>query len=94
MFETKFVVMNGTLFYAQYTLSWSLTIFEMKTVEWMHHNCYSVHTFSDFPDFKLSPCDEYWYFGFGVLHGVQVNLVDDVSGTTVGPIFTGQESRG
>ena len=36
----------------------------------------------------------YWYFGFGVLHGVQVNLVDDVSGTTVGPIFTGQESRG
>jgi hypothetical protein len=25
---------------------------------------------------------------------VQVNLVDDVSGTTVGPIFTGQESRG
>jgi hypothetical protein len=33
-----------------------------------------------------------WYFGFGVLHGVQVNLVDDVSETTVGPIFTGQKS--
>jgi hypothetical protein len=40
-------------------------------------------------DFKLSPCDACWYFGFGVLHGVQVNLVDDVSGTTAGPIFTG-----
>jgi hypothetical protein len=43
---------------------------------------------SSFLDFKLSPCDEYWYFGFGVLHGVQVNLVDDVSGTTVGPETT------
>ena len=29
-------------------------------------------------DFKLSPCDEYWYFGCGVLHGVQVKLFDDV----------------
>jgi hypothetical protein len=24
-----------------------------------------------FLDFRLSPCDEYWYFGFGVLHGVK-----------------------
>jgi hypothetical protein len=29
-----------------------------------------------FIDFKLSRCDEYWYFGFGVLHGMQVNLVE------------------
>jgi hypothetical protein len=40
-------------------------------------------------DFKLSSCNACWYFGSGVLHGVQVNLVDDVSGTTVGHIFTG-----
>jgi hypothetical protein len=33
-------------------------------------------------------------FGFGVLHGVQIKLVDGILGTTVGPIFTGQESRG
>jgi hypothetical protein len=36
--------------------------------------------------------NDVWYFGFGVLHGVWVKLVDDVSETTVSPIFTGQES--
>jgi hypothetical protein len=45
-------------------------------------------TFTLLYKLSLSP-----YFGFGVLHGVKVKVVDDVSETTVGPNFTGQESR-
>jgi hypothetical protein len=41
-------------------------------------------------DFRLSPWDKYWYFGFGVLQG---KLVDDVLETAVGPIFNGLKSE-
>jgi hypothetical protein len=39
--------------------------------------------------FRLLPSNEYWFLVLGILHDVQGKFSCDVSGASVGPIFTG-----